>query len=138
MHALQMRAFAEEGRLSGDAQIPPLAETAAAIEWHIRTQTALVADDDGRIVGAIRAIVEGPICTLRGVCVEPARHGRGIGAALVRAIEQARPDVQRFELTTNTLVPGNVGFYERRGYRVDELIRYTGTIVLARMSKRIG
>ncbi|MBK8323487.1 MAG: hypothetical protein IPL06_12280 [Betaproteobacteria bacterium] len=31
--------------------------------------------------------------------------------------------------------PGNVAFYEHRGYRVVELKRYTGKIVLAQMSR---
>jgi hypothetical protein len=43
--------------------------------------------------------------------------------------------MERFVLTTNTLVPGNVAFYERRGYQVTELTTYTDKIVLAQMSK---
>ena len=46
--------------------------------------------------------------------------------------------VERFELTTNTLVPGNVAFYERRGYRVTELTQYTGKIVLPQMRKYVS
>ena len=38
-------------------------------------------------------------------------------------------------LTTNTLVPGNVSFYERRGYQVTELTRYTDKIVSAQLAK---
>lgn len=136
IHEIQMRAFAEEGRLSGDLRIPPLAETVADIEGHIRDHTVLVARYGERIVGSARGLVEGAACTLRGVSVEPDCHGRGIGGALLRAIEQAHPEVERFDLTTNTLVPGNVAFYERRGYAVTELTAYTDRIVLARMSKR--
>jgi GNAT superfamily N-acetyltransferase len=69
------------------------------------------------------------------VLVEPSHHGRGIGSSLLSAVEALHCDAERFELTTNTLVPGNVQFYERRGYVVDELIQFTGKIVLARMSK---
>jgi hypothetical protein len=32
-------------------------------------------------------------------------------------------------------MPGNVAFYERRGYRVTELTTYADKIVLAQMSK---
>jgi predicted N-acetyltransferase YhbS len=135
IHEIQMRAFAEEGRLSGTLEIPPLMEDLAAIESHIRTQTVLTARDGERVVGSARGIVEGRVCTLRGVSVEPSHQGQGVGAALVDAIEKAHPDVERFDLTTNTLVPGNVAFYERRGYQVVELTRYTDTIVLAQMSK---
>jgi GNAT superfamily N-acetyltransferase len=135
IHAIQMRAFAEEGRLSETLQIPPLMEETSAIELHIRNQTVLTARDGERIIGSARGIVEGPICTIRGVSVEPSCQGRGIGAALLEAIERAHPGVERFDLTTNTLVPGNVTFYERRGYQVIELTRYTDKIVLAQMRK---
>ncbi len=135
IHAIQMRAFQEEGRLSDNLQIPPLMEPVCAIELHIRTQTVLVALDGERIIGAARGLVDGVICTIRGVIVEPTYQGRGIGASLLRAVEQAHPDVERFELTTNTLVPGNVAFYERRGYKVVELTNYDDKIILAQMSK---
>lgn len=138
IHAIQMRAFAEEARLSDNLQIPPLTEPVSAIELHIRTQTVLTAHEGERIIGAARGIVEGRVCTLRGVIVEPTCQGRGIGAALLRAVEQAHPGVERFELTTNTLVPGNVAFYERRGYQVHGLTTYSEKIVLAQMSKPAG
>jgi len=135
IHEIQMRAFAEEGRLSGTSQIPPLMEELAAIELHIRTQTVFIARDGERIVGSGRGIVEGAVCTIRGVSVEPSYRGQGVGASLLKAIEQAHPTAKRFDLTTNTLVPGNVAFYERRGYKVVELTSYTDKIVLAQMSK---
>lgn len=135
IHAIQMRAFAEEGRLSESLQIPPLTEDIAAIEVHIRTQTVLKALDGERIIGSARGIVEGSVCTIRGVSVEPACQGQGIGASLLHAIEQAHPAVDRFVLTTNTLVSDNVSFYQRRGYQVTELTRYTDKIVLAQMAK---
>jgi GNAT superfamily N-acetyltransferase len=135
LHGIQMRAFAEEGRLSGSMQIPPLAEDVSAIELHIRTRTVLTARDGERIVGSARGIVEENTCTVRGVCAEPSYQRRGIGADLLRAIERAHPGVDSFELTTNTVVPGNIAFYECRGYQVNELTRYTDEIVLAQMSK---
>ena len=135
IHDIQMRAFAEEGRLGENLQIPPLTEDIAAIELHIRTQTVLTARDGERIIGSARGIVEGSVCTIRGVSVEPSYQGQGIGASLLRAVEQAHPTIERFVLTTNTLVPGNVSFYERRGYQVTELTRYTDKIVLAQMVK---
>ena len=138
IHAIKMRAFAEEGRLSENMEIPPLTEAVSAIERDIRNHTVLTARVAERIVGSARGIASGTICTIRAVCVEPTHHGRGIGAGLLRAIEHAHPDVERFELTTNTLVPGNVAFYERHGYQVIELTKYTGKIVLAEMRKYVS
>ena len=138
IHEIKMRAFAEEGRLSENMEIPPLMEAVSAIELDIRTHTVLTARDTDGIIGSARGIAIGPVCTIRAVCVEPSHHGRGIGDALLRAIEEAHPGVERFELTTNTLVPGNVAFYERRGYQVTELTKFTGKIVLAQMRKYVS
>ncbi len=48
---LQRRAFAEEGRRSGSQDIPPLTELLDAVTEHIQKQTALVARDNGKIIG---------------------------------------------------------------------------------------
>ena len=135
IHDIQMRAFAEEGRLSENLQIRPLTEKVSEIEFDIRTHTTLTARDGERIIGSARGLIDGAVCTIRGVSVEPSYQGQGIGGALLAAVEHAHPDVESFDLTTNTLVPGNVAFYERRGYRVIELTRHNDKIVLAQMSK---
>ena len=141
IHEIKMRAFAEEGRLSESTDIPPLTETVSAIESEIRTQTVLVARDAERIVGSARGIVTDTllnICTIRAVFVDPGFQGLGIGAALLHSIESAHPNVARFVLTTSTLVPGNVAFYERHGYRVTELTKYNEKIALAQMCKDVS
>jgi ribosomal protein S18 acetylase RimI-like enzyme len=115
--------------------LPPLQEDVAAIERDIRTNIVLVVRDAGRTVGSARGEVSGTSCEIRAVCVDPSYQGRGIGNALLRAIEQAHPDVAQFELTTNTLVPGNVEFYERHGYRIVGRTAYTDRIVLAHLIK---
>lgn len=142
MWALQQRAFAEEGRrvgtLAGGEPIPPLAETVDAIAGHIATQTALVARDGGRVVGAVRGLVSGPVCVVRALVVDPSAHGAGIGSRLLAALQAALPDVGRFDLTTNMAMAQNVPFYERRGWRVVRIDRLDGGIVLAQMSKPGG
>lgn len=136
IHAIKKLAFAEEGRLCGTTDIPPLQEELSTVERDIRMHTVLVARIDGRIVGSARGHASGSSCDIRAVCVDPDYQGCGIGAALLRAIEQGHPEVAQFTLTTNTLVPGNVEFYERHGYHVDGHTQYTDRIVLAHLSKQ--
>ena len=135
MYSLQQRAFAEEGRRSGTRSIPPLTETADAIAVHIETQTALVARDGDAIIGSVRGVVQDGVCTIRALVVDPAQQGRGIGSALLRALEAALPEARRFELTTNTVMEANVPFYERHGYSVYQTIQHSEIIKLALMSK---
>ena len=132
---IQRRAFAQEARLSDNWDIPPLTETLNAVVEHIRSQTVLTARHGTRIIGSVRGIVTGTVCTVRGLSIEPAHQGHGIGSSLLDAIECAHPHVTRFELTTNTVMEGNVRFYERHGYRVAELTRYSDRITLAQMRK---
>jgi GNAT superfamily N-acetyltransferase len=67
--------------------------------------------------------------------VAPHAQGRGLGARLLAAIEAAHPQVERFELTTNMAMPGNVRFYLRHGYAVVEEVQYSPTIRLAFLRK---
>src|SRR5689334_9087807 len=107
---LQRRAFAEEGRRSGSQDIPPLTEPLSAVIEHVRNETAFVARENGKIIGTIRGIVEGRVCTVRALAVDPANRGQGVGSSLLRTLERALPDVARFDLTTNTVMDGNVAF----------------------------
>jgi GNAT superfamily N-acetyltransferase len=135
---LQMRAFAEEARLCKTSEIPPLTEDLASVERDIRSQTVLTAREGNRIIASARGILEGRVCSIQRVGVAPTHHGRGIGTALLRAIERAHPRAERFKLTTNTAVPGNVEFYQGLGYVVVEFTRLSETITLAQMSKPAG
>ena len=133
--AIQKRAFAEEGRICNDWDIPPLTEAVESVIEHIERQTALVARRGADIVGSVRGIADGTVCTIKGLSIEPAHQGQGVGSALLKAIESAHPRATRFALTTNAVMKSNVRFYERHGYRVDELTRHSDTITLAQMSK---
>ena len=135
---LQQRAFAEEGRRSGSMDIRPLTEPLDTVIEHVQRQTALVARDNGKIIGTIRGIVEGRVCTVRALAVDPANQGQGIGSALLNALERSLPDVEQFDLTTNTVMERNVPFYERHGYRVTELTRHSELVTLAQMTKAVA
>jgi len=135
MLALQRLAFEPEARVCGSREIPPLQETVATIEAHIREATVLKAMDGDRLVGAIRGVMTGDTCVVRVLVVADDQRGKGLGARLLAAIEAAHPQAARFELTTNMVMVGNVRFYLRHGYEVVEQIQHAPTIRLAFMRK---
>jgi ribosomal protein S18 acetylase RimI-like enzyme len=136
--AIQKRAFEEEARICGTWEIPPLTEPVEDIVEHIETATVLIARRGIQVVGSVRGLVSDEICTIRGLSIEPACQGRGIGSALLSAIEHAHPHVARFELVTNSVMESNVRFYQRHGYRITGLRHYSDRIALAHMSKATG
>jgi GNAT superfamily N-acetyltransferase len=137
MLALQRLAFEPEALACQSRAIPPLMETLADVEAHLRSATVLKAMDGDRLVGAIRGVADEGTCLIRVLVVAPDQQGRGLGARLLEAIERAHPQVERFELTTNMIMVGNVRFYLRHGYHVVEQIRHAPTIRLAFMRKAV-
>jgi N-acetylglutamate synthase-like GNAT family acetyltransferase len=135
MHRIQMHAFEEEGRRCGTRDIPPLQEPIASIAEHVRTHIALIAKDDCSTVGCVRGVLAGRVCTIRALVVDPSKHGRSFGSTLLRALEAELKDIERVELTTNTVMERNVPFYERHGYRVIEYTTPRPGVKLAHMSK---
>ncbi len=135
MLAMQKLAFEPEARACQVWDIPPLQETEAGIREHIAQACVLKAVDGGQLAGAIRGIVTGDSCLIRVLVVAPEFQGQGLGARLLRAIEDAHPGVARFELTTNMTMVANVRFYLRHGYEVVEQVQHSPTIRLASLRK---
>ena len=133
--AMQRIAFEPEAQACQDRDIPPLQESVDTVREHIRTATVLKAVDGERLLGAIRGIVTGDTCLIRVLVVSPQAQGRGLGARLLRAIEDAHPQAARFELTTNMIMPRNVRFYLSHGYELVEQIQHSPRIRLAFMRK---
>ena len=135
---LQQLAFAEEGQRSGTREIPPLLEEVGSIVQHIEHQIALVALKDETLVGCVRGVAGDHAYTIRGLTVHPSCQGQGVGSTLLKALEAALPRPTRIDLITNTVMEGNVTFYERHGYRITENTTPVPGITLAHMSKYLA
>lgn len=132
---IQKRSFEAEAQLVRNWDIPPMAESLESVLEHIASACVLKAVDGSRVVGSIRGVLQGAVCSIHRLSVDQAYRGKGLGSGLLRAIEQAHPEAASFELTTNAAVEENVHFYIRHGYQVTARVRHTDTITLVQMSK---
>jgi ribosomal protein S18 acetylase RimI-like enzyme len=115
--AIQRLAYESEARRYQNWQIPPLVETLDSVREQIERHVVLKAIVDGRLVGSARGVVTDGVCEVRRLSVDPALQRRGIGSALIDAVERRFPDVDAFELYTGNRSVENLRLYERHGYR---------------------
>ncbi len=100
----------------GVPTLPPLEETLADLLADMRTHIVLKAVEEGRIVGSVRAALFRGTCEVGRLVVLPEMQGRGIGAALARAIETYFADAERFELFTGHRSGAPLHIYRSLGY----------------------
>jgi N-acetylglutamate synthase-like GNAT family acetyltransferase len=115
---LQKLAYQSEAILNEDFTIPPLTQTLDSITADFERQVFLKAIIDGQIIGSVRAYQEKDTCYIGRLIVHPDHQGQGIGSQLLRRIEQAFNEVDRYELFTGQKSARNICFYERRGYHL--------------------
>jgi tRNA threonylcarbamoyladenosine biosynthesis protein TsaE len=109
-----------------DPPAPALDETAETVAQELRAEGGLLAEVDGRAVGACllrrRTTRWGPALELRRVSVRPEAQHLGVAQAVVAAAEEqalAR-GLRRVTLTARTELPATVRFWLRLGYSVVE------------------
>lgn len=92
--------------------------------WDRRTFTLVLRAQGGRLIGGAHAILNMGLVEVRGLWVDPARRGEGLGRSLLAALEReaAARGVTRVALDTYDWQAR--GFYEKLGYRVFGTLRY--------------
>lgn len=115
--ALQKKAYQSEAKLNDDWTLPPLKETLPEIISEFATKVFLKAVCENRIIGSVRANLESGTCQVGRLIVHPDYQGNGIGTSLMRRIEAAFYQAERFELFTSTKSIHNIRLYQRFGYR---------------------
>ncbi len=115
--ALQKLAYEREARRYDDWTIPPMVETLDTVRDQIARHVVLKAIVDGRLAGSVRGVVSDGVCEVCRLSVDPGLQRRGIGSALLVAIEQRFSDIEAFELFTGNHSVENLRLYERHGYR---------------------
>jgi GNAT superfamily N-acetyltransferase len=134
---LQRAAFVDEARELANPFIPPLNETFDQLRAALSEVTFLKAVDGTRIVGAGRLRVGDTAAWIERLAVAPDQQGRGIGSALMIALEARAPvDTTRFELYTAQLRSMNVEFYRRHGYAEIERIHDSSGVAVVHFAKQ--
>ncbi|MCP4130388.1 MAG: GNAT family N-acetyltransferase [bacterium] len=116
--ALQKLAYQSEAKIINDFTIPPLTQTREELEKEYDYSVVLAARQDDRIVGSVRAHCENGTCYIGKLIVDPAEQKKGIGARLMREIENRFVEAERYELFTGEKSENNIRFYRNRGYRL--------------------
>jgi ribosomal protein S18 acetylase RimI-like enzyme len=114
--ALQKLAYQSEARLYEDWNLPPLLQTLESLREEFAASVLFKALAEGEIVGSVRARIVDGVCHIGRLMVAPRQQGNGIGTRLMRHVEAAFPQAQRFELFTGGRSEGNIRLYERLGF----------------------
>jgi DNA-binding HxlR family transcriptional regulator/GNAT superfamily N-acetyltransferase len=135
---LQRAAYVTEARLYDDPELPALTQSLPELADELRSVVALKAVVDHRIVGAVRARVDGSVLRIGRLTVSPDWQGRGVGSRLLDEIEN-QPDlgVDRAALFTGHRSAGNLRLYARHGYREEHREKVHERLVLVHLTKPI-
>jgi GNAT superfamily N-acetyltransferase len=133
--ALQKLAYLSEAEINQDFTIPPLTQTLEEIEHEFQTKTVLKAIVDGRIIGSVRAYLQEGTCYIGRLIVHPDFQNQGIGAKLLRAIEERFAQARRYELFTGEKSERNLYFYQKWGYRIFRKEELTDKVALVFLEK---
>lgn len=118
---LQRAAFVTEAQIYGSADMPPLTQTLEQLEEELRDGLGWTARLDGRLVGALRARLDGELLMIGRIAIAPDTQGEGIGRMLLQTAETAT-DAREAELFTGSLSEANLRLYGRCGYRETERV----------------
>jgi GNAT superfamily N-acetyltransferase len=116
---LQRAAFVQEALIYNSVQMPPLTQTLDEMRAELVDNLGCVARIDGRMVGVVRAQRDGPLLLIGRLAIAPDMQGRGLGSALLEAVEERGRSVgcREAELFTGSLSEANLRLYQREGYR---------------------
>ncbi len=133
---LQRAAYVSEALLYGDPDIPPLTQTLDELRAELAECLTLKAIAGGRVVGSVRARVDGRTGHIGRLIVAPDLQGRGLGTRLLAEIEERLVGrVDRFELFTGDRSEANLRLYRRFGYHETRRESLHGALELVHMEK---
>ncbi|TQL91011.1 acetyltransferase (GNAT) family protein [Actinoallomurus bryophytorum] len=136
---LQRAAYVTEAQLHGDPFLPPLVESLDQVCKMIAGSLVLKAMIGTRLAGSVRARINDRTCLVGRLAVAPDLQGRGIGRALMEAMEaEAIGRADACVLFTGHLSEANLRLYRRLGYGETHRERVADHLMLVHMRKTLG
>lgn len=137
---LQRAAFVSEALIYDAADMPPLTQTLDELRAELEDNLGCVALTDGRIVGSVRARVDGDLLLIGRIAIAPDQQGGGIGTALLAAVEDRgrAAGAREAELFTGSLSEANLRLYEREGYVESERVPHDDGTFQVFLRKPLG
>ncbi|MFI8632670.1 GNAT family N-acetyltransferase [Microbacterium sp. NPDC077663] len=121
---LQRAAFVQEALIYDAVDMPPLTQTLDEVRGELEENLGCVALDGERMVGCVRARVDGDLLLIGRIAIAPDQQGSGLGTELLSAVEERGREAgaTRAELFTGSLSEANLRLYEREGYEESERV----------------
>jgi GNAT superfamily N-acetyltransferase len=133
---LQRAAYVSEAQLHGDPFLPPLVESVDQVRKTIADSLVLKATIGTRIAGSVRGRINDRTCLVGRLAVAPDLQGRGIGRALMGALEdEAAGLADASVLFTGHLSESNLRLYRWLGYGETHRERVADHLMLVHMRK---
>lgn len=121
---LQRAAFVQEALIYDAVDMPPLTQTLDEVRAELEDNLGCVALDGERMVGCVRARVDGDLLLIGRIAIAPDQQGSGLGTALLSAVEERGREAgaTTAELFTGSLSEANLRLYEREGFEESERV----------------
>jgi len=137
--ALQRRCYQSEALLYNNLNIPPLQQNLNQLTTEfIQSTVILKIVIESQIVGSVRAFSENGSCFIGRLIVDPDFQNRGIGYALMNAIEDCFKDCDRYELFTGHRSEKNLYLYRKLGYRIFKEQKIDDGLILVFLEKKVS
>jgi GNAT superfamily N-acetyltransferase len=130
---LQRCCWVEEALANETLDIPAFHESLGDVRSWIATWSTWCVRLDGRLVGAVRAHLDGVAWDIGRLMVAPDLAGHGLGRWLLAFAEAQAPDVaEQLVLFTGAASTRNLAMYERAGYRLALTLAPPGAVGLVK------
>jgi len=115
---LQKRAFITEAEMHGNYDIEPLTQTYESILSDFNSYVFLKAMCGDKIIGSVKYRVLEDKVWIGKLIVDIECRRQGLGRRLLKEVEKANPESEKFQLFTAATSTHNIRLYESVGYHV--------------------